>query len=964
MAVLIKNVNKLETDPKPYDCVISEEVALRGLFMKNQILQKTVAAILSFAVVISAFLFQSSDAFAEESPESKIETVSNVYSYSDLSFDNYVSRISDYVDEKCSLESVIDKELNVGDSCLFKLDFSVNALCELELYYRALKSEDLVVRVYIDDKIPFFEAENLSFRAYYKNDKVKTDKFGNEYAPNQVLYPSLIASKAFDYTGKYKDPFVFAFSSGVHTVKIEMLQGSAYISKCSFVSPEKVKKYNAPTKTKKLSTKPVVIEGENSVLKNNKSLISLSDLGSNMVNPNDPNITKLNYIGGSNSGSVGSSYLWDFEIKQSGYYSLGFICRQNYQAGSVSYRKLLIDGKSPFYEATQIPFKYNEKWHYESFGDKNNPYYIYLKSGKHTLELITNPGEFSEVYKITQNIVDNMGNLYVSITKIIGETVDVSRSYELFNQIPEFNDKLDDIIKGLDDVISKMTYIQGDKAGSSISIIQNARRIIKQMRDNPYSSHKYKSQFYDSYTNLSAIMSTMTNMPLDIDRIIFVPFGQKYDDYKKSFFEDISYGFQRLLYTFVDDYKPQDNNNESLTIWVNWGRDQAKSLSNIVQSSFVAETGIDVDISIVNATLVQAIIAGNGPDVMLQMSRTEPVNLAMRGALVDLSSFDDYSQVIKRFAKNATEPYKYKKGVYALPDTQSFFMMFGRTDILEDLGLNMPSTWDEFLYTTSILQRNNLQVSLPYTQITSSGTVNTGVGGLTLYPTLLAQHGLSLYNDKGTATTLSEPKQIKVFSDYSSWYTKYKIPVTTDFFNRFRVGSAPLGIAGYTLYTQLVAAAPEISGRWAISVLPSTVRDDGKLSFSSAGSGSGCAITKLSKNPENAWEFLKWWTSAETQLEYSNSLESVIGPLGRVNTSNIEAFSNMNWDIESKKQIIKQWENVVEIIEVPGGYYTARGIDQAYWSVIEQGGKPKDQLNKWSLIVDNEIKRKEKEFSY
>ena len=59
----------------------------------------------------------------------------------------------------------------------------------------------------------------------------------------------------------------------------------------------------------------------------------------------------------------------------------------------------------------------------------------------------------------------------------------------------------------------------------------------------------------------------------------------------------------------------------------------------------------------------------------------------MRGALYDLTQFSDYEEVITRFADGAEIPYKYKNGVYALPDTQSFYLMFYRKDIFEKLDL-------------------------------------------------------------------------------------------------------------------------------------------------------------------------------------------------------------------------------------------------------------------------------------
>ena len=75
------------------------------------------------------------------------------------------------------------------------------------------------------------------------------------------------------------------------------------------------------------------------------------------------------------------------------------------------------------------------------------------------------------------------------------------------------------------------------------------------------------------------------------------------------------------------------------------------------------------------------------------------------------------------FGDTAIVPYTYDNGVYALPDSQSFYLMFYRTDVFEALDLEVPESWDDFLAATAVLQRNNMQSWIPYMQITSSTTV-------------------------------------------------------------------------------------------------------------------------------------------------------------------------------------------------------------------------------------------------
>ena len=85
--------------------------------------------------------------------------------------------------------------------------------------------------------------------------------------------------------------------------------------------------------------------------------------------------------------------------------------------------------------------------------------------------------------------------------------------------------------------------------------------------------------------------------------------------------------------------------------------------------------------------------------------------------------------------------------------------------------------------------------------------------------------------------------------------------------------------------------------------------------------------------------------------------------LGRVSTANVEAFKSLSWNPNDLDKLLNQWEKVSELPELPGSYYLTRAVDQAYWSVINDGYNPKDAITEWSQVADNEIARKIKEYS-
>lgn len=129
---------------------------------------------------------------------------------------------------------------------------------------------------------------------------------------------------------------------------------------------------------------------------------------------------------------------------------------------------------------------------------------------------------------------------------------------------------------------------------------------------------------------------------------------------------------------------------------MNSGRDQANVLNAMINDMFIPETNIGVSLKITSASVIQAYLSGNAPDVSIMLGRGQPVNLALRGALYDLTEFSDFSKAKAEFQNTALVPYTLNGAVYALPDSQKFYMMFCRKDILRELGIEIPKTWDDF----------------------------------------------------------------------------------------------------------------------------------------------------------------------------------------------------------------------------------------------------------------------------
>ena len=404
------------------------------------------------------------------------------------------------------------------------------------------------------------------------------------------------------------------------------------------------------------------------------------------------------------------------------------------------------------------------------------------------------------------------------------------------------------------------------------------------------------------------------------------------------------------------------------------GRDQGTILKTMVDDSFTPQSGVKVNVEIVAPdALLSAVVAGRGPNVVLSIGADQPVNYALRNAVEDLSQFDDYKEVLKDFTESSYRQYTLDDHLYALPETMSYNVMFYRKDVLEELELEVPQTWQDLIEMLPTIQGNNLSVGIP-TAAGSSGSASSSTAvassapDLSMYFTLLYQNGGDLYNDNGTATIINDEAGVEAFEEYTKYFTDYGIPTIYDFVSRFRSGEMPIGITNFTVYNTLVVSAPEIKGLWDFTLVPGTetVDANGKKDIDRSAFISGSATmmikTEDQKLREDSWEFMKWWADADTQVRFGREIEALLGSSARYATANMEAFGQLAWSAKDIEVLTEQLNYTVGIREVPGGYYTGRHIANAVRKVINEQTDPRETILDYSITIDEEITKKRSEF--
>ena len=367
-------------------------------------------------------------------------------------------------------------------------------------------------------------------------------------------------------------------------------------------------------------------------------------------------------------------------------------------------------------------------------------------------------------------------------------------------------------------------------------------------------------------------------------------------------------------------------------------------------------------------TVLPATVAGEGPDVVLHSSYSSPTNFAYRKAAYDVSQFSDFEEVYKRFPADTRAFLEYEGGVYGLPDQLSFPVMIYRKDILDSMGLEVPETWEDLMAMIPYLEADNMSVYLASNEYLTlgGGTSSTTVPVNAIFLSMLYQQGYELYNEEHTATYLDQVDLMKVFKGWTEYYTNQGLNYAINLSTRFRTGEIPLAVVDYTYVNTLNVSAPEISGKWSIAKIPGTRKADGTVDHSAASMIGTCFIVSSTVEKDGmaqeSWDFLKWWTSEETQVNYSTELKAENGEAAEFPVANVNAIANGGLKEEFKQVVLSLLEDLRAEPQIPGGYITGRVVRNAFTAVVTDNTDPVDTLYILLDDINSEITNKRTEF--
>ena len=279
-------------------------------------------------------------------------------------------------------------------------------------------------------------------------------------------------------------------------------------------------------------------------------------------------------------------------------------------------------------------------------------------------------------------------------------------------------------------------------------------------------------------------------------------------------------------------------------------------------------------------------------------------------------------------------------------------------DILNNLGLDVPETYEDIIDIVSTLQRYGMNYYMPLAG-------GSGLKSLSVTAPFIYQYGGNIYSDDYMSVNIDSEEAIQAFNMMVDLFALYSLPLTTqNFYNNFRSGLSPVGISGFDTYLQLVNAAPEIVGKWHITLAPGVKDDEGNINRTQTGDGKTVIVFEKSKKKAEAWDFIKWWMSTETQSKFAADLQATYGPTYLWNSSNLEAFATLAINEEDKLVILEQLKYLYQIPQTPATYMVERGISNIWNSCVFNQENLRAAITNYSIEINREIKRKMIEFKY
>lgn len=904
---------------------------------------------------------------------------------------NNIPTPSDVIEHKSSI--ILDANNKERNNYSFNITVENAGLYEMNLKY-LINSETRVnptVGIYINGSAQYNEMNNLPLPVIWKpieNEELyNEDRYGNELSPRSEIDVFIQNQSLKDGNYFYNEPAKMYLQEGLNEIEIILNEGVVEIIEIKFENTSSsLMTYEEYLEDKIVShdevSDQIVLEAEQYDYKSKQSIRS-KYVRNPQITPYDYKRKVLNVIDGESFSEPGDYLIYNFKVEQSGFYDLVIKYQNSSNEGIPTFRKIEINGEVPFKELENYRFPYTTTYKNETLKNpEGNPYKMYFEAGEsYELKISINNSGVREIYQSLLNVLGQIEDINSKLGKITGGIKEKNRDWKLEIYFEDLNEKLLCLVNEINTVtVDLEQYLSQEvpiinELKIAAENIEYFTKSITRLNQLPGKLDLFSEGDLSAFGRINAILPKLLKSSMELDKI-YVNSNMELPKANPNIFMSTWEEIKAFFYSFFDPRYNQShaNDEDTLNIWVNKSRLYIDMMQRMIDEKFTKETGIKVNLSLLSDEnkIILANAAGKTPDGVISISHGKPFDLAIRGLVEDLSTYDGFDELFKQdengnsqYNKNSFIPFIYDQGVYAIPETQDVKLLFYRKDILKNLNITeIPDTWDDVLNVLPTLQRYDKNF---YTPI---GGASTYKGFDTTLP-FIYQFGGILYKQDESSVSMDLESVYAGFEFMTNLFTIYGVPQqNASFYQSFRSGTVPIGIGGVGEYIQLKYAAPELAGQWGVAVIPgydNGLRDENGNPIIERWDptyGTASIILNNSNKKDEAWELIKWWHSTETQSDFSYEIQSNLGSKFLYMSANIEAFKQSAWPSDSKNQILEQWKWIRSTGKVPGDYIVEREISDAFNKVVFDGKNPRVTFDDTYKPIKKELLRKLEEFGY
>lgn len=916
------------------------------------------------------------DEFTSERIDNNYTKISAGYTLPVYTGEAQIYQMEDVVSDAAKLTedvmgySAAAKVLNLsgGDTVKMEVDVASDGLYVLNFSYLSYDESILPVAMsmQIDGEYPFYECRNMEFETtWVAKAEDSFDRYGNEVVtvPDKCIQWE---QKYFmDASYRHAQPLAVELAAGTHEITLDVKEGNFLLGNIAFEAPVELAAYTGSEAAQ--GDAIIEIQGEDYSSTNSSSIHGVAEYDTSLT-PYEVKDTVLNTVDSDSFKDAGQKISYEVTVEQDGYYQIAMNYRQSDKTDFPVFLDVEVDGVIPNEAFHSYAMAYTTKYKTTTLCDsEENALTVYLEKGTHTISYTISMDTICYIMEELEEIMSGVNDLALEITKVAGTNADKYRDLKLSRYIPD----LEETLYGYADELceleqSALKWSDSDKSVAVMSSMLIAAEQLRSLADNPdeipYRIAELSTSMNSVNHYLANTIDNLIKNNLAIDRIWVYQSGAQLPK-KPGIFQSCFMNISRFASSFTEQaYSASSTDPEHLQVWVNRSSQYVQIMQKMIDEYFTPQTGIEVDISIMpdQYKLVLSNSSGNAPDVATGINYTIPYELGIRGALVDMTQYEDFIEAAEPYEPGFFMTGSIGDGIYSMPETMNFWVMYYRTDTMEKLGLEVPDTMDDVIDMLPELQMRGLNFYYP----TAGMLQLRNFHGTT---PIIMQNGGSLYDEyAASGTALGNEASVDGFKALTDLFTIYDLEVNVDnFYQHFRNGDMPIGIADYATYNLLMNAAPELSSSWNISVIPGTVQEDGTVDRSVCGCAESTVIFKSdSTREQQAWEFVKWWSSTEVQAEFGQTIQITYGDEYMWPTANMEAFAQLPWESDAREVITQTAENVVDIARIPGTYLLEREMSNTFNDIVVNGDNEQTRIDKAVKTINRELERKLEEFGY